>query len=305
METFLSTSRLYNLFKSLGISKLTKFLLVIGISSAVLPSSAIAQNSLERPVMASLRGRCIRVVVEDQNLPGNCSPDPSNAILVNTSYPDGRSGFYVVSDDLIIVFSGMGSMQVKPTPNSVVQPVDLVLFNKIDLGNPSSPTELQAAGTCSYENPNRGIPTKILCNAQTEYGLFMMEFLHDGSPLELIDQDTNESLENTLVSGENITWLDVPGTDIPSRMNPDPIPASIGANTIVRQGKKIIFDAIIDGQYIRYNGNCDSRFLYRLLIGLLDENNQPTDIRYYNDRWFSANPFQEKILMEACSQSDR
>lgn len=303
MTTFLSTSGLpglQNFFKPSKISKQAQFLLLIGMS-VVVPSSVIAQGALEEPVMASLRGRCIRLVVEDQDLPANCSPDPLNSILINTNYPDGRSGFYVVSNDLVIVFSGMGSMQVKPDPDSVVQPVDLVLFNKIDIGNPSSPTRLQAVGTCSYENPNRGIPTKIFCNAQTNYGVFMMEFLHDGSPLELMNSHTHESLNHTLV-GENIIWLDVPETDIPSKMNPDPVPATIGANTIVRQGSEIIFDAVIDGQYVRYNGNCDSGLLNRLLIGSLDENNQPKDIRSYNDRWFSANPFQEKILMEACSQ---
>ena len=300
---FVSRSGLHNFLEILEISKLTQFLILIGISSyALIASSAIAQDNLEEPVMASLRGRCIRVVVEGQDLPANCSPDPSNAVLINTNYSNGRSGFYVVSNGYIIVFSGMGSMQVKPDPDSVVQPVDLVLFNKVSIGNI---TQLRAAGTCSYENPNRGIPTKVMCNAQTEHGLFIMEFLHDGSPLELITPPTNASLDHSWISDQDIVWFNVHGTDIPSRMNPDPNPATIGVNTIIRHGDEIIFDAVIDGQYVRYNGNCASGLLYRLLIGLLDENNQPTDIRPYpNDRWFSANPFQKKILVEACSYFD-
>jgi hypothetical protein len=138
-----------------------------------------AQSNLQGMRMASLRGRCIRVLAAGSDLPAQCSPEPANALLLNTNYPDGRSGFYIVSDGFILTFSGMGSQQIKTSPDSVVQPVDLVLFNRVN-GDPSRPTKLRATGTCSYENPTRGVPTKIECNAQTEQGQFALEFLHDG-----------------------------------------------------------------------------------------------------------------------------
>ena len=72
----------------------------------LLPQVKSAQSNLEGIRMTSLRGRCIRVVAAGRDLPAQCSPDPANAVLLNTSYPDGRSGFYVVTDGFILTFSG-------------------------------------------------------------------------------------------------------------------------------------------------------------------------------------------------------
>jgi hypothetical protein len=98
-------------------------------------------------------------MVAGRDLPAQCSPDPANALLLNTSYPDGRSGFYIVTDGFILTFSGMGSLQIKTSPDSVVQPVDLVLLNRLVKVDPNRPAKLRATGTCSYENPTRGVPT--------------------------------------------------------------------------------------------------------------------------------------------------
>ena len=78
----------------------------------------------------------------------------------------------------------MGSLQIKTSPDSVVQPVDLVLFNRLVNGDPNRPAKLRATGTCSYENPTRGVPTKVECSAQTEQGQFALEFLHGGASPE-------------------------------------------------------------------------------------------------------------------------
>lgn len=144
------------------------------------PDSASSQSNLQGLRMASLTGRCVRVIAAGRELPAKCSPDPVNAVLINTSYPDGRSGFYIVSDGMVLAFSGMGSQQIKTSPDSVVQPVDLVLFNRVANGDSSKPTQLLAAGTCSFENPTKGVPTKLECSAQTEQGMFSLEFLHNG-----------------------------------------------------------------------------------------------------------------------------
>lgn len=93
---------------------------------------------------------------------------------------------------------------------------------------------------------------------------------------------------------QTIEWIDVP------------IDAStaVGANTIARQEDQITFDAIADRLYVRYSGNCRSQVLYRLLIGTLDEDNQPTAVSPYpNEEWFAANDYQTAILAVACEAS--
>jgi hypothetical protein len=69
-----------------------------------------------------------------------------------------------------------------------------------------------------------------------------------------------------------IKWSDVPGTNKPSVMYPNPSPAYLGTNTLIRRSDQISFDAIIDEQYIRYSGNCRTKMLYRLKIGTVDDN---------------------------------
>ena len=165
---------------SVSFSKNALKLAVLLVTGIFYPQDTFAQSNLQGMRMTSLRGRCLRVMTAGRNLPAQCSPDPANALLLNTSYPDGRSGFYIVTDGYILTFSGMGSKQIKNGPNSVVQPVDLILFNKLVNGDANRPTKIRASGICSYENPTRGIPAKIECNAQTEQGQFALEFLHNG-----------------------------------------------------------------------------------------------------------------------------
>lgn len=105
--------------------------------------------------MASLWGSCLRVFAAGRDLPAQCSPDTENAIPLNTSCPDGRSGFHIVTDGFILAFSGMGSQQIKASLDSVVRLVDLALFNQSVNGDPNRPTKLRATGTCSHENPTR------------------------------------------------------------------------------------------------------------------------------------------------------
>ncbi len=101
----------------------------------------------------------------------------------------------------------------------------------------------------------------------------------------------------------SITWKAVPGTAIPSDMNPKPQPAYIATNTKIRRGEMIVFDAYIDGQYVLYAGNCSKQMLYRLALGSFDNQRQPRNIKPYpNEKWFQANKFQTKVLAAACLQ---
>ncbi len=157
-------------------------LLSVSALSFSLSGDALAQASLEGLRIVSVRGRCLRVVAAGKDLPAQCMPDPSNAVLLNTNYPDGRSGFYVMTDRMVITFSGMGSQQIKIGPDSFVQPVDLILVAQLPLVGSNKPKQLRATGTCGFENATRGRPTKIECKAQTEEGTYSLEFLHDGGP---------------------------------------------------------------------------------------------------------------------------
>lgn len=90
-----------------------------------------------------------------------------------------------------------------------------------------------------------------------------------------------------------IQWKAVPGADSF---------ASIGMNTWVRRDEYIVFDADVFGEYVRYNGNCQTKMLYRIKIGDINEKRQILNVRPYpNETWFGANEFQNKILTMACS----
>ena len=101
---------------------------------------------------------------------------------------------------------------------------------------------------------------------------------------------------NSSATGQTIEWRDVQNVITP---------AAVGTNTIARKENQITFDAIADGQYVRYNGNCAMEVLYRLKIGRLDENRQPFDVvPYPNEKWFAANDiYQVPILSTACALS--
>ena len=108
---------------------------------------------------------------------------------------------------------------------------------------------------------------------------------------------------STLAQG--LIWAEVPGTDTPSAMIPNPDPALVAINNIERNGEQIIFDSYVDEQYLNYEGNCESSFLRLLATGSLDNEGQPINISPYPvEDWFEANIFQFKILSFACSYSN-
>ena len=111
---------------------------------------------------------------------GNKAGRTSCKQMSNTVYKDGRTGFYFVTENYLLTFSGVAP-QVTTSPNSAVQPVDLVLFNETKNGNPNQPIKLRAAGTCAFANPFLGIPAVIDCEAETAKGRFAAKFMSDGS----------------------------------------------------------------------------------------------------------------------------
>ena len=97
------------------------------------------------------------------------------------------------------------------------------------------------------------------------------------------------------LESKSIEWLDI---QTPNGS------ASVGTNTINRQGDQITFDAIAE-YYVRYNGNCQTEMLYVLKTGSLDANLQPTNIRegFGTVGWFPASSYQSSMLRQACSLS--
>lgn len=126
---------------------------------------------------ATLTGRCVKVIVASKKATGECAPSKDKAVIMNTISQDGRSTFYVVTDQHAIAFSGTGSIQT--SENSSMQPIDAIFLTRI--GEKNSET-IRAIGGCKYENPTMGVPTQIQCSANTKQGIFALEFLHDGRP---------------------------------------------------------------------------------------------------------------------------
>lgn len=109
---------------------------------------------------------------------------------------------------------------------------------------------------------------------------------------------SSEASATARASGPSLTSQFIEWMDVENAL----APAAVGQNTIARRGNQITFDAIADGQYVRYNGNCQTRMLYRLRIGLLDDNDQPQNVTAYgNERWFPVSDYQRPILLTACS----
>ena len=121
-------------------------------------------------------GKCIG----DIEIYGKTAGIPVCNKMSNTLYKDGRTGFYFVTENYILTFSGV-SPQVKKSSNSAVQPVDLVLFNETKNGDPNNPMKLRAAGTCDFANPFLGVPVTIDCKAETSKGRFAAKFISNGA----------------------------------------------------------------------------------------------------------------------------
>jgi hypothetical protein len=94
---------------------------------------------------------------------------------LNTSYRDGRSGFYFLTEDgATLTFSGMGHMQVKPHADRAIQPIDLVIF-----GYKGQHDKTKAVGSCDFSNPYLG-PSRVTRKANTTGGRFEVTFRTDG-----------------------------------------------------------------------------------------------------------------------------
>ncbi|MGU3537158.1 hypothetical protein [Methylobacterium sp. A54F] len=138
-------------------------------------AGALAQAP-SRPTMALAQGACERLVIGGRDETGACT-----GRLMNTTYPDGRVGFYFVTrDGAALTFTGMGSSQVKPDTDTAVQPVDAVI-----VGLAGKPERRPAVGTCRFTNPYKG-PGTVRCRAETDRGAFEGAFTTDGAKSSIL-----------------------------------------------------------------------------------------------------------------------
>lgn len=135
-----------------------------------LPLLLIATPSLAQTIM-TLTGTCQKAVIGKHDMSKFCGTR-----LLNTSYPDGRVGFYFTVGDLSLMFTGID--QPNPTPNSDETKIDEVSLSKGMSFGDQRPQK--ATGKCTFGNPY-GHKVKIRCLGKVASGeQFDAVFLTDG-----------------------------------------------------------------------------------------------------------------------------
>lgn len=126
----------------------------------------------EDPAMVVVSGKCQKLVVGKNDLSAHCSPK-----LINTSYSNGRVGFYfVVADGSVLTISGMDLPN--PTPDTDQFKVDKLILKIGHADLP--PTETRASGKCSFGNPYKG-KSAVKCSGKLSIGeKFEAAFKTDG-----------------------------------------------------------------------------------------------------------------------------
>lgn len=147
-------------------------ILCLGMLPVVLGAAVGAPKAGALPTLATVNGTCERLVIGGRDVTAQCT-----GTLLNTSYATGRVGFYFVTrDGAALTFTGMGSSQIKPDPDTALQPVDGVIF-----GFDGRFDRSKAVGTCRFTNPYAR-PGTVNCRAETQDGVFAAEFVTDGKP---------------------------------------------------------------------------------------------------------------------------
>jgi hypothetical protein len=148
-------------------NRLSVGVLVSGVTLAHLTfSTPLLAQSETTVVMLTLQGTCW-LRVEGKELP--CVPK-----LLNTNYPSGRTGFYIVgADDSTYSWSGKGGNK----PNLDLQVLQVDQFIMIAKGKKLG---VPAKGRCEYQNLYLGKPTSLTCSAKYGKRVAKFRFEHDG-----------------------------------------------------------------------------------------------------------------------------
>jgi hypothetical protein len=142
----------------------------VAFCGAIYFSSAIQAQEVGVTGMMTLDGTCKKLVVKGKDRTADCK-----GTLLNVDYSDGRTGFYfVTTDQLIVTFSNKGK-QVHPDPNTAIAPVDMVI-----VGKDGKFERITAVGTCKLTNPHLGRPAPVECKAEAASDVFEGFFISDG-----------------------------------------------------------------------------------------------------------------------------
>ena len=150
----------------------TRMKYLAALSMLAVSFSPVGAAQPDMQSMIAMKGRCSVLRIGTVDASAKCLE-----ALVNTVNRNGRVSFYFsTSDGAVVTFSGQGK-QVKPDPNTAVQPIDEVIFGFKGATNEPA----NAVGFCRYTNPYKDVAT-IACTAQTDRGTYQAEFTSDGKP---------------------------------------------------------------------------------------------------------------------------
>ena len=93
---------------------------------------------------------------------------------MNSNYPSGRAGLYIVSDEDTYIWTGQGGY--KPTSDTQLLQIDQFIETK-----GGKTIGQQATGTCEFQNPYLGKPTTLTCSASFSGKVAEFRFNHDGA----------------------------------------------------------------------------------------------------------------------------
>jgi hypothetical protein len=151
---------------------------LIGSIALIFSCVMIAVPSYGVEHVMSLDGVCQKLFVQKYDWTKWCKNRVVNSVTDN-----GDVGFTFVSSNpnisSTVTFDGRGPDQVKPSPDSVIQPVRRIIFSIAGMG--IKPKEERAVGSCRFANPYKGKMT-IQCSAQTHDGHFEAVFQTNGQP---------------------------------------------------------------------------------------------------------------------------
>ncbi len=146
--------------------------------AAALLAAALALPAHADPPFVAIDGACTRVVV----LGTLMNEAECQSPLVQLVMPNGRIGFLFTlhkgpppAPFMLVSFFGDSRLQVHPTADTAVQPVDAVWLGT-DLHDNS---RMPAVGSCHYANPAHP-PASMRCSVETKGGLFVGEFTVTG-----------------------------------------------------------------------------------------------------------------------------
>lgn len=135
----------------------------------VAASPSGAQDLSNVAALATMQGKCLRLVTPEGDLTGRCGDR-----IINTAYRDDHSSFMVmIGADTLISFWGEDHAAVD---DRAVMAVRKITTTQTGHGKPTSQ---DADGQCSYTNPYAG-PSHVDCTATVAGKTYAFSFVSNG-----------------------------------------------------------------------------------------------------------------------------